>query len=316
METIGVRRRVARLLVLAALCATRPVAAGQTIGWDADDFLVAEFFGGVIAVFDSDFSFKGLLDDDFSDVAGLDLAPDGSLVAVSQQETVRRYTADGSMIGEFTHPEVGQGAIDISVSARPRLYIGLRESSEGMSEFELDGTFLRKYINPITPYRGVAAVPGNGVWAGDVNEGVPIDVWSIPAETRTEIPLDNGQFAAGQSFAYSQLTQTVLMTDVSLGLTQVVERTLGGTFVRLFAEALNIDLLGVTRGPTNAVFATECPNGLIFSWEADGTPLGFFDPPDLGACPVGIVWAGEPGFSVFADGFESGDTSAWSATVP
>jgi hypothetical protein len=302
--------------LLAAVCAATPAAGGQTIGWDADDFLVAEFFAGVIAVFDSGFTFKGLLDDDFPDVTGLDLAPDGSLVAVSQEETVRRYTPDGSMIGEFTHPEVGQGAIDISVSARPRLYIARRESFEGMKEFELDGTFLREYVNGAVPYRGVAAVPGDRVWAGDVEEGVPIDVWSIPTATRTEIPLDNGQVGAGQSIAYSQLTQTVLMTDVSKGLTQVVERTLDGTFVRAFPEGLNIDLLGVTRGPANAVFATECPNGFIFSWEADGTPLGFINPPALGGCPVGIVWAGEPGFTIFADGFETGDTSVWSVTVP
>lgn len=303
-------------LLLGALVTTVPAAAGPTIGWDADDFLVAEFFDGVIAVFDADFGFKGLLDDDFPDVTGLDLAPDGSLVAVSQEQTVRRYTADGSMVGEFTHPLVGQGAIDVSVSARPRLYIGLRDSGEGMSEFELDGTFLRQYINPVTPYRGVAAVPGERVWAADVEAGVPIDVWSIASATRTEIPLDNGQVAGGQSMAYSQLTRTVLTTDVSKGLTQVVERTPDGGFVRAFAEPLNIDLLGVARGPANAVFATECPNGLIFSWEADGTPLGFFDAPGIGGCPVGIVWSGEPGFALFSDGFESGDTSAWSASVP
>jgi hypothetical protein len=309
-------RPIARMILLGAVLTTAPRAEAQTIGWDSDDFLVAEFFDGVIAVFDFDFTFKGLLDEDFPSVTGLDLAPDGSLVAASQDETVRRYSADGSMIDEFTHPEVGP-PIDISVSARPRLYIGLRNSFEGMSEFELDGTFVRQYVNGAVPYGGIAAVPGNKVWAGEVSSGgVPIDVWSIASATRTEIPLDNGQLTGGQSLAYSQLTQTVLMTDVSLGLTQVVERTLDGSFVRSFAEPLNIDLLGVTRGPANMVVATECPNGLIFSWEADGTPLGFFNPPDLGGCLVGIVWSGEPGFTIFADGFESADTSAWSVTVP
>jgi hypothetical protein len=311
-----VQRPAAQIvLLLGALVTTVPAAAGQTIGWDEDDFLVAESSAGVIAVFDSDFGFKGLLDDDFPDVTGLDLAPDGSLVAVSEKQTVRRYTADGSMAGEFTHPMVGQGALDISVSARSRLYIGLGDSREGMSEFQLDGTFLRQYINPGTRYLGIAAVPGERVWA----TGGPIDVWSISSATWTEIPLNAGQHTGGLSTAYSQLTQTVLMTDVTLGLfdTQVVERTLDGTFVRSFDKQLNAELLlGVTRGPTNAVFATECGDGLIFSWRWDGTPLGVFDAPGIGGCPVGIVWSGEPGFALFSDGFESGDTSAWSTSVP
>ncbi len=90
---------------------------------------------------------------------------------------------------------------------------------------------------------------------------------------------------------YSPVTNTVLITDKSKG--KVYERTTAGVFVRQFTvpPGNTTVLLGVTRGPSGDVFATDAAFGRVYRWSATNTYIGHTELTGVYA-PSNIVWAG------------------------
>ena len=77
--------RLRRLFALLLMLAWLPGTA-LAVGWGPTDFIIADYSGGHIAVYDQNFVFKGYLDASFTTAAGLDFVPGGNLVAEAGAE--------------------------------------------------------------------------------------------------------------------------------------------------------------------------------------------------------------------------------------
>ncbi len=160
------------------------------------------------------------------------------------------------------------------------------------------------------PYRSVAVVPGNLLWAGMPNSNM-IDVFDLSTGLIVNsFALTNGQDDAF-TMHYSPETNTVLITDqreILATLPNVAfELDLTGAFLRAFAPPVDFVApmeagFGVTRGPGGDVFVTDIQYSRVYRWKADGTFASFSDT-FPGARPADIVWTGsipEPTAGVLA----------------
>ena len=194
---------------------------------------------------------------------------------------VREYAPNGSMVGSFTHNDLG-GVLDIKVGPGGHLYAGT-QAPNSVRELSASGSSLRTFGGD--NYSGVAVLPGGVLWAGST-AGAEIDVFDIAGGSQTgTILLDSGQQDATSMF-YSAATDTVLITGGD-----VFERDLNGGLIQAFTAAgLGVGY-GVTRGPGGDVFATSYGSDSVFRWRADGTFVGAVPLANLDG-PAGIVWAG------------------------
>lgn len=275
------------VLLLGILFAAPQNAFAQQ-SYGPTDFLIADFFGNRIAVYDQNLVFKGYLDTTITQAAGLDFLPNGNLVASSSAlDQIRQYSSAGTMVSSFTDSRVGN-PIDTKVGPPNLVYVGANTATSGVPEFTLSGTFVKSF-GVGKQYTGVAVLPGGVLWAGGGTPGV-IDVYSIATGLQTgTIPLDNGQGSAFSMF-YSAATNTVLMGDITTS--RVFERTTTGTFVRQFLPSVAGIPAGVTRGPGGDVFATSFFGGTITRWQANGTFVGATPVTPNTTAPVNIAWAG------------------------
>lgn len=271
-----------------------PTALGPT------DFLVADVNGTHLAVFDQNLAFKGFFDEMLSQPSGLDFLPNGNIVGLSRNAIqVRQYDTSGNHISSFTSMALGSTPLEIKsnkalLPADFRLYFGI----DGVSVPELDlaGTKIRGFGS--NSYDAVAVLPGNVMWAGGTGFFGFIDVFNIASGSGTgnniaptiTITLDNGQSIAS-SMSYSSATNTVLMAD--LDNNKIFERMTNGTFVRAFTPPMGSSLnFGVTRGPSNDVFASDSMGDTIVRWHSDGTLVGATALAPNVQQPANIIWAG------------------------
>jgi hypothetical protein len=241
---------------------------------------------GRVAVYDQDLSFKGLLDPALPSATGLDFTQDGRVVAVARPDQVRVFASDGSTVGSFTDARVGV-AIDAKLGDTDLLYVATQESTYAISEFSLDGSFIRSI--GAADFLSNAVLPGGVLWA--CGSGASIDFFNITTGSLTgSFALDNGQNIASSMF-FSESSGTVLTTDHLGSNVSVFERNTDGSFVQAF-QTTSGSSYGVTRGPNGIVVATDCDNNRIVRWQANGV---FIDSTSIAAnsiCPVNILWAG------------------------
>ncbi len=263
------------LLLLASLAGAQ--------GWDSNDFLIAGFNSDNIAIYDENFTFKGFLDPSFNGVVPLDFTSSGNAVAAGRTPgEVREYDSAGTLVNSFTSGDLSL-PIDGKTGPSDLYYVGTQSTSLAVRELDLSGTSIRSFGTG-TPYVSVAILPGGILWAG--GQTGTIDLFDVATGLTTgTIVLDNGQVRAKSMF-YSAATDTVLTTDSG----SVFERTASGAFVRRFT-GFNISSSGVTRGPGDDVFATDCGSGSVNRWRADGTFVRKIALPEL-SCPAGIAWTG------------------------
>ncbi len=284
-------------------------AIGQVHGaiWDSNDFIVAEFAGNRVTVFDENFTFKAYVDTAVDGPNGLDFTPSGNLMVAGRTPLVlREYDSDGNLVNNFTKSDL-RFPLDVKVGPDGRIYVtSYSVSPFGIHEFSPTGASLRTFGG--REYTGVAVLPSGTLWAGMTINSI-IDVFDIATGSQIgAINLDHGQNGVGSMF-YSAVTNTVLMTDPVTR--RIYERNVDGSFVRKFESNLPVVSFGVTRGPDGNVYATSYSGDSVLKWDSDGTFLG-----RVGGAygPVGIVWTGniqsfqssavpEPGsFAIFGIG--------------
>jgi sugar lactone lactonase YvrE len=279
----------------------------QAIGLDRDDLVIATHIENIF-IHDSDLSVRGNLAY-FNLVAGLDFDLAGRLVAVSGYQRdesvprVRVFRRDGTedTTLAFTNPQLGYPS-DLKVGPSGNYYLGTgwEQRDAGLREFSPAGNLLRQFDDG--PYRGVAVLPSNILWAGfDAHrfsrpnpfsheliwEATDINVFDLVSGSQIgSFTLDHGQVGARSMF-YSATTDTVLIADSQADA--VFERRTDGTFIRSFTAPGMGDMNGVTRGPGGHVFATDFSDYGVYRWTADGTFVGFSR---TGIWPMNIVWAG------------------------
>lgn len=271
------------LIVSLWLCANvKAQAYGPT------DFLIADYGGNRIAVYDSNLVFRHYLSASLTRVGGLDFLPNGNLVAVGANQQVKQISPAGVVVTSFTDARLGF-PFEIKVGPSNLLYTCGQTGLPDLSEFGLRGDFYRTIGT--SGCNGLAILPGGVVWAGHQNRG-PIDVYNISTGALiTSIPLDHGQQEA-RNLAYSASTDTVLIADGITG--RIFERQPSGTFVRDFTPPPGgfPNVFGVTRGPGGDVFATYYPNQVVVRWRPDGTLVGSTNVSGSASTPQNIVWAG------------------------
>ena len=283
----SVRRAV--LSCAAAWVAAAAPAAARADLIDGDDFMIAGFLSGTVAVYDRDFTFKGNLATGFDRVTGLDFDAAGNVVAVGRSpDEVRTYDPDGNRIAarSFTNTILG-APIDVKVgpgAGGGNLYVGTRVD---LREFAPDGTTLRQFDTG--DYEGVAVLPGGVLWGGGGGfAGIEVFDITTGANTAT-LAFDGGQQDA-TSMTYSAATDTVLLADNNSG--RLFERNTDGALVRVFDAPGFASTYGATRGPGGDVFATNYENDAVYRWAADGTFLGSTALTGGLDGPINILWAG------------------------
>lgn len=285
-----VRAFVAVFFVL-CLALVLPATHAAAVGFDNDDFIIAGFVSDSIAVYDSDFTFKGNLDASFDRAAGLDFDAAGRVVAAGQNKQVRVYDAAGNQLPpplSFSNLDLGS-PIDLKVGPGPagNYYVGTQ--SNGLREFTPVGVTAR--IFDTDTYSGVAVLPGNVLWGGGFNgSGNLLNVFDLVTGTQTgSITLDNGQTDVVSMF-YSAATDTVLLADGNNSA--IYERETDGTFLRSFTATGLGSPRGVTRGPGGDVFATDGLDDGVYRWDADANFLGFTSlSPSING-PINILYTG------------------------
>jgi WD40 repeat protein len=278
------------LFVLTACLFT--AASAQITGYASTDFILTEFASGRLAVYDQNFAFKGYLDNSFSNPTGLDLLPNGNLVATGYGQDVRTYDRNGNTLSQFSSSQLG-APVDLKVSGG-MLYVGTQYNTHSAAEFTSAGTFMRSFA--AKEYQGIAVLPGGVLWAGSEYYPGTIEVFDLATGNVTDtINLDNGQIAV-TSMHYSPATNTVFTTNsegilltAAGGYGAVYERSTSGAFVRVFVAPYSFTSYGVTRGPNGNVYATDYSNNRVVYWDANGIYLGEF--PTLGNA-YNLVWAG------------------------
>ncbi|MBS1796260.1 MAG: carboxypeptidase regulatory-like domain-containing protein [Acidobacteria bacterium] len=271
-----------------------PTASAQ---YAATDFLVADYMNGRIAVYDQNFVFQRYLDNNFPNVCGLDILANGSLVAVSQNQTVRTYNRAGTILTEFTDANLGF-PMEIKAGTSNMFYIGTQDSSYSAAEFTGGGTYIRSFA--AKTYDAIAVLPGGVLWAGGESQPGIIDVYDIQSgNLLSTITLDNGQIAA-ESMQYNSVTNTVLTTEGPMfgyapqdSAAVVYERATNGAYIRTFYSPDPASgYFGVTRGPNGDVYAADTYMNKIHHWNAAGTYLGGIDISLNAFLPMNVVWAG------------------------
>ena len=253
-------------------------------GWDEDDFIVAGFKSQNLVVFDSDFTFKGVLDGIFDEAAGLDFDDAGNLVAISSREEVRVFDSTGAIVSSFTNSDINS-ASEIAIGPAGNYYVSTHFD---VRQFTPDGQSGNVYVKG--NYTSVAVLPGRtgGVlWCGGVQLS---DVLIFDIESGSQLgslPLDNGQQRA-TSMCYSPATHTVLLSASDAAY----ERQVDGTFVRSFTTSGFDSGVAITRGPQGDVFVADSGDDGIYRFAADGTFIKFIDLSAIIDFPYSIVWAG------------------------
>ncbi len=291
--------RATRSLVAAAACSVHCLLLGASavtavwpsdaaaVGWDGDDFLIAGAGTDTIGVYDSDLTFKGNLDASFDRVTGLDFDAAGNLVAVGQNQQVRVYRSDGTLLSSFTNADLG-APYELKVgpaSVGGNYYVGTQDANggTGLREFSPAGATLRQFASG--DYESVAVLPDNVLWGGGSLSVSGIHAFDLISGNPTAtLPI-----STVVTMSYSPVTDTVLLGQNSGS--GIVEWQTDGTLLDSFSAA-GFLARGVTRGPGGEVFATSQFDNGVYHWHADGTFVGFTD---LSTSIVGtrnIVWTG------------------------
>ena len=282
------------VLAAASLLLAFSASSAHAIGFDNNDFIVPGFNSNELAVYDSDLTYKGNLDASFVNVAGVDFDAAGNVVAVSQDyrqnaAAVRTYSAAGTPLGSFESTSLSD-ALDIKVTPTGNYIVGTQDSQFTAAEFTPAGAFVRSLGTDV--YSGIAVLPGNVLWAGAIEAGAKVDVFSLATGNLTgTINLDNGQHSV-TSMTFSAATGSVLTVDSING--RIYERNLDGSFVRRFdLPAGAPQAVSVTRGPGGDVYATSFNNdsGAVQHWLANGTFVGTTVLTDI-VGPTNILWTG------------------------
>lgn len=249
----------------------------------ATDFLIADFSGNRIAVYNQSLVFQRYLDTAFPNVTGLDLLSNGNLVAAGQSRRIKVYNPAGTIVTNFTNLNLIT-PLDVKASAAGLFYVGTQDSINSVAEFSATGTYNRSF--GAKAYAGVV-IFGNTLWAGGDQQPGIIDVYNLmTGEFISTFTLDNGQVNA-VSMHYSASTNTILMADFSTRT--IYERTTTGAFVRQFTGGGGGIGFGVTRGPGGDVYATS--NNIVSRWTATGTFVGNTSIPQV-AFGINMLWAG------------------------
>jgi MYXO-CTERM domain-containing protein len=292
----------------ASLCAwvvfawiTASAGTAPAVGFDDNDFLVAGYAFGDIAVYDAPtLAFKGYLDRGFSRVASLALDHAGNVVAGgSSPNEVRVYNPAGTQVGGFTGTDIGF-ASEIAVLPNGNYLIATGTYTQGLSEYTPAGAWVRKVGD--NNYSSVALLPGNRAFAGAGASGFSafgyLYRFDLAAGTQTPVNWTHGQMQA-MSLHYSAPTDTVLIGDD--GGEGIYERTPTGAFVRKYSLPTGfITPDAVTRGPNGTVWALDPRDNLLHRWGGDGAYLGVTNLSPQITGTVGLLWTGaipvpEPG---------------------
>lgn len=267
------------------LCAL--LASNASAQFGATDFLVADFEGDRIAVYNSSLVFQSYLDIGFNEVAGLTQVTSNTVAAGGRTPSrIKIYNSAGMILQDFSNVNIG-AVSDLKSSGGNRLYSGTQAAATAVSRFSTTGTFLG--IIGSASYAAVAVLPGDILWAS--TGGPSVDTFNhMTGAFIATIAFGNGQLQVDSMF-YSPSTSTVLITDSATGT--VFERTTTGAFVRQFTGG-GADL-GVTRGPGGDVFATEFPAPLttvVHRWTSAGAYLGSTSLSANVTQGRNIIWAG------------------------
>lgn len=250
------------------------------IGFDADDFIVTRSLTNRIAVYDSDFSFKGNLDSSFMEPTGLDFSRNGFVVAGSYSaHEIRVYDSNGVIVGGFSSPELGP-TLDLKAAVDGSFLVGME--GYGLLRFSANGDILHQYHGFRT--EAVAVLPGDRVWSSGIFE--PVREFDIDTGT------SGGTFghSSTTSMFYSSVSDTILLCDYVNETVQEVDRS--GVSVREFLAPGIVNPSGVTRGPGGDVFVTMGTSDSVFRWKDDGTFVEEIQLESIGDTAYNIVWAG------------------------
>ena len=229
------------------------------------DFLVADFVGDRIAVYDQNLVFLRYLDTGFNEIAGLTLVSSNRVAAGGRNPgRIKVYDMAGTPLSDFSNVNIG-AVSDLKSSGGSFLYSGTQAAATAVTKFTANGTFLNSIGS--LGYGAVAVLPGDILWASTGGPSVDTFNHTTGAFIAT-IAFGNGQLLVDSMF-YSPSTSTVLITDS--GTNTVFERTTTGAFVRQFTGGAAT--LGVTRGPGGDVFATALA-ATVHRWTSTGTYVG------------------------------------------
>lgn len=267
-------------LVCALLASNISAQFGQT------DFLIADYGGNRIAVYNQSLAFQNYLDTGFNQVAGLSQLSAATIAAGGGTPgRIKVYDSTGAVLQDFTNVNIGATS-DLKSSGGNLLFVGTQNAGSSVAVFTSAGTFQNSIGS--NAYSAVAVLPGNVLWAV-VNNGNTVDVFDITTGSPiTTIPLNNNGQMQADSMFYSATTSTVLIVDSFTN--SVFERTLTGAFVRQFTGGGAT--LGVTRGPGDDVYATEFNPSRVHRWTSTGTYMGSTDISANVTGGFNIIWMG------------------------
>ncbi len=296
------RRKTARILAFSAsFVVGYQTVALQAAPFDNNDFIVVgtNFPPSGTHIYSENLAYKG----------GLGGTGNGSItgygvghVAMHEidglSDLIRVYNSAGLVVKEIPSP--GNNG-DLKARANGNLLLARTRTMSGdpgpIKEITATGAVVRTIGS--LPYRSIAVLPGNIMWAGRNNSNT-IDVFDLTTGLfSTSFVLPGGQDDANSMF-YSNETNTVLVADSrDVPLTQsniVSELDATGALVRAFNLPPDFvapmeTSLGVTRGPGGDVFATDIDYSRVARWRADGTFVGF-NSVNTAHRPMGIVWTG------------------------
>ena len=250
------------------------------IGFDSDDFIVAGFFSDTIAVYDSDFSFKGNLDHNFDGVYGLDFDHSGNVVAVAANNEVRVYNRAGSLIGGFSDGNRSSASTEIKVASDGTFLIGA--GLGGLLRYTPTGDFLHQVYGSRTD--SIVILPGDRVWAG----GTLGTVREFDLTTGAEVSQIG--FGSVSTMYYSANTDSVFFGDTYYET--VEEGSSDGAFLRSYEASGLINPSGITRGPGGDLFVTTGVTSDVYHWNHDGAFMGVMELDSTISAAMNMLWAG------------------------
>lgn len=273
----------------------------RAVAWDRDDFIVSDWEGGRVAIYDHDFAFKGYLNSSLAAANGIAFDSSGNIVVTGGRGRARgsvthflTYGRDGVQMASFDKEEFWF-AYQLDIGPSGNYYVAI---DSGLVEINSSGETLRRF-GGVGRFFSVAVVNDSNVWTGRDRETLSppysndeLKMFDLATGTQVGSKVIEGQPRISSMF-YTESTASVLISNW-YETPYVGEYDLAGNLIRSFFRPANLEIgfgWGVTRGPGGDVFATTDYHHKIFRWAADGTFVGSYDLPELVATTK-IVWAG------------------------
>jgi hypothetical protein len=267
-----------RTLSLSIAILASAASAALAGAYAPGDFLIADFTGDRVGIFDAQMQFKSYLVTGLDRATGVDVRRDGTAVVASQATTtgewgdVRQFSPAGTQLRSFSHP---QFPVDVKFSPSQTILLSTQQGV--VEEHTWSGGFIGTFFEArLNDPQSLAVVGATSLWVGE-GENDSIRIFDLATRTlQRTVALDNGQLSAS-SMSYSDATGTVLIADSTTGwiFERIGSGAGTGAFQRVFKPGPRKSPLGgVVRTAAGEVWATDNGTGDLLRYQADGTYLG------------------------------------------